>query len=118
MFLILENLDIIIPFGFARTPTNNVAEIIELCNNYDTHFWCDLEIFRFPFEEGALVPKDIDALIKEIRDYDALEQIYGYQFTGLMNEPGKNKHNLGRKETEDLFAGYYEYQKKIRGLNE
>ena len=114
---ILENLDIIIPFGFARSP-NNVAEIIEMCKNYDTHFWCDLEIFRFPFDNGALVPKDIDALIKEIRDYDALEQIYGYQFTGLMNEPGKNKYNLGKKDTEDLFAGYYKYQKKVRDLNE
>lgn len=114
---ILENLDIIIPFGFARSP-NNVAEIIEMCKNYDTHFWCDLEIFKFPFDNGALVPKDIDALIKEIRDYDELEQIYGYQFTGLMNEPGKNKYNLGKKDTEDLFAGYYKYQKKVRDLNE
>jgi len=35
-----------------------------------------------------------------------------------MNEPGKNKYNLGRKDTEDLYKGYYEYQKKVRELDE
>ncbi len=114
---ILENLDILIPFGFAReTNEYNMPQIAEMCKKYNTHFWCDLEVFKFPFTDKGLTPKDIEELSEEIRKYDALEQLYGYQYTGHMNEPGKNTKNLGGKDTEDLYAAYYEYQKKIREI--
>ncbi len=114
---ILENLDILIPFGFAReTFENNLPEIAKMCKRHDTHFWVDLEVFKFPFEDTGLIPKDIDELINEIRDYDALEQVYGYQYTGLMNEEGKNHLHLGGKDTEILYTAYYEYQKKVRNI--
>jgi len=95
-----------------------MPQIAKICEKHGTHFWCDLEVFKFPFTDKGLTPKDMDELECEIRQYDALEQLYGYQYTGHMNEPGKNDKNLGGKDTEDLYAAYYEYQKKVRNLNE
>ena len=113
---ILDHLDILIPFAFARSE-NNIPQITEMCRASGVHFWVDMEIFRFPFVNGALVPKDYEGLLKEIRDYDMLEQIFGYQYTGLLNEPGKNRRNLGGKETETLYEAFYEYQRKRRHLD-
>ena len=116
---ILENVDILIPFGFAReTNEYNMPQIAEMCKEYGTHFWCDLEVFKFPFTDKGLTPKDINELVNEIREYDALEQIYGYQFTGIMNKPEHNKNHLGGKDTEEIYAAYYDYQKKARNLDE
>ena len=114
---IMENLDILIPFAFARSE-NNIPQIAEMCKKWDVHFWVDMEIFKFPFDEGALVPKDFPALLKEIHDYDMLEQVYGYQYTGMLNEPGKNEKHLGGPETEVLYEEFYKYQMKQRGLSE
>ena len=114
---IMQNLDILIPFAFARSE-NNIPQIAEMCKKWDVHFWVDMEIFKFPFEEGALVPKDFPALLKEIHDYDMLEQIYGYQYTGLLNEPGKNDKHLGGPATEELYEEFYKYQMERRGLCE
>lgn len=108
---ILENLDILIPFAFARSE-NNIVQIAEMCRETGTHFWVDMEIFDFPFPQG-LRPKNIDMLIKEIRNYDVLEQIYGYQYTGLLNEPGYRK-NVGMEETEVLYTAYQKYQADLR----
>lgn len=107
---IMKNIDILIPFAFARSE-NNISQIIEMTKKADTHFWVDMEIFKFPFDEG-LRPKEIDDLVKEIRVYDQLEQCYGYQFTGLMNEPGK-RMNLGLEETEVVYEEYQKYYKDI-----
>ena len=76
-----------------------------------------MEIFKFPFDDG-LVPKDFPALLKEIHDYDMLEQVYGYQYTGLLNEPGKNGKHLGRADTEALYKEFYRYQLHRRGLSQ
>jgi len=114
---IMENLDILIPFAFARSE-NNIPQITEMCNKWDVHFWVDMEVFRFPFDNGALVPKDFPALLKEIHDYEMLEQIYGYQYTGMLNEPGKNEKHLGGPETEVLYEEFYKYQRARRGLTD
>ena len=114
---IMENLDILIPFAFARSE-NNIPQITEMCRKWDVHFWVDMEIFKFPFDNGALRPKDFEGLLKEIHDYDMLEQIYGYQYTGMLNEPGKNQKHLGGPETEVLYEEFYKYQMKQRGLSE
>lgn len=113
---ILVNIDIILPFGFARDPENiNIGEIARICKDCGTHFWVDMEMFAWPLDNG-LVPKTCDELIKEIRLYDQLEQIYGYQYTGIMNRPEIEK-NLGRKDTKELYKGYQEYYKRIISLN-
>ena len=108
---ILENLDIMIPFAFARSE-NNIPQIAEMCAETGTHFWVDMEIFAFPFDEG-LRPKDCEALIREIHCYDMLEQVYGYQFTGLLNEPG-HRMGLGGEDTEEVYTAYAQYAKAIR----
>ena len=112
---IMQHLDILIPFAFARSE-NNIPQIAEMCRKWDVHFWVDMEIFQFPFDNGALRPKDFEGLLKEIHDYDMLEQIYGYQYTGMLNEPGKNDKGLGLEETEILYEKFDHYQRKIRGL--
>ncbi len=108
---ILENLDIMIPFAFARSE-NNIPQIAEMCAETGTHFWVDMEIFAFPFDEG-LRPKDCEALIREIHCYDMLEQVYGYQFTGLLNEPG-HRMGLGGEDTEEVYTAYAQYARAIR----
>ena len=107
---ILSSVDILIPFAFARSE-NNISEIAQMCAETGTHFWVDMEIFRYPFDEG-LRPKSFEALLKEIRNYDMLEQIYGYQYTGLLNEPGK-RMGLGMPETEEVYTQYQCYARQI-----
>lgn len=109
---ILENLDIMIPFAFARSE-NNIPQIAEMCAETGTHFWVDMEIFAFPFDEG-LAPKTCENLIKEIHCYDMLEQVYGYQYTGLMNEPG-HRMGLGREDTEQVYTDYQAYYQSVVG---
>ena len=108
---ILENLDILIPFAFARSE-NNIPQIAEMCAGTGTHFWVDMEIFDFPIGEG-LRPKTCEALIREIRCYDMLEQVYGYQYTGLLNEPGV-RMDLGGADTEELYTAYASYVRRVR----
>lgn len=45
-----------------------------------------------------------------MKNYDKLEQIYGYQYTGIMNEPG-HRMNLGLAETEKFYSEYMNYLK-------
>lgn len=109
---VLANVDILIPFAFARDPENmNIDEIAHICKTCGTHFWVDMEMFEYPFDNG-LMPKLYDELIKEIRTYDKLEQIYGYQFTGIMNSP-ENKYNLGGQKSKNLYEEYSKYHKKV-----
>jgi len=111
---ILENLDILIPFAFARYEEKyNVPRIAEMCEKTKTHFWVDMEMFKFPLDDG-LIPKSYDELIKEIRSYDMLEQIYGYQYTGLMNHPDASRR-LGRQDTVELYISYTQYADDILG---
>jgi hypothetical protein len=110
---ILVNIDILIPFAFARDLDNlNIKEIAQICKSCGTHFWVDLEIFEFPLDNG-LVPKTCEELIKEIRIYDDVEQIYGYQYTGIMNSPD-NKFNLGGEKAKQLYKEYINYYKQIK----
>jgi hypothetical protein len=105
---ILENIDILLPFAFARDMENlNINEISDICSKSKTHFWVDMEIFQNPFDNG-LIPKQIDELIGEIRIYDNVEQIYGYEYTGHLNHP-ECPHDLGGKVSKELYSRYQEY---------
>ena len=103
---ILPFIDILIPFAFARDPEHlNVVQMKQICDECGTHMWVDMEMFREPFEDG-LVPKTMEALLREIRQYDALEQCYGYQYTGLMNHPA-SRFSLGGSPQKNCMPGIY-----------
>ncbi|MDD4124815.1 MAG: DUF4434 domain-containing protein [Eubacteriales bacterium] len=105
---ILPNVDILIPFAFARDLEHlNVTEIKRICEECATHMWVDMEVFKNPFPDG-LIPKETDELIKEIRIYDDVEQIYGYQFTGMLNPP-ESPFDLGGEPAKCLYEGYRKY---------
>jgi hypothetical protein len=111
---ILPFVDILIPFGFARMedPTN-LPEIAALCARAGTRFWVDMEMFAWPIE-GGLAPKSGDGLVREIRRYDAVEQIFGYQFTGLMNPPD-GPEGLGGGPARKLYEAYLAYAGSLPG---
>lgn len=110
---ILPFIDILIPFAFARDPEHlNVVQMKQICDECGTHMWVDMEMFREPFEDG-LVPKTMEALLREIRQYDALEQCYGYQYTGLMNHPA-SRFSLGGEPAKELYARYLQYYRARR----
>ncbi len=109
---ILVNIDILIPFAFARDPKNmNINEIAEICKACNTHFWVDMEMFAWPLDNG-LVAKNLDDLIKEIRTYDKVEQIFGYQFTGIMDHTD-DKFNLGGEPAKRLYNEYLKYYERF-----
>ena len=68
-------------------------------------------MFSFPLDNG-LVPKSIDELIDEIRSYDAVEQIFGYQFTGIMNPP-ESEHDLGGRRAKRMYVDYRDYLSRL-----
>lgn len=114
---ILVNIDILIPFAFARDLEHlNIKEIARICSSCDTHFWADMEMFAWPLDNG-LVPKTCDELINEIRIYDDLEQIFGYQYTGIMNSPD-NRFNLGGSNAKQLYKDYVAYYNGFKQLRE
>lgn len=109
---ILPNIDILIPFAFARDLEHlNVLDIKRICEECGTHMWVDMEIFENPFPNG-LIPKGFDELIKEIRIYDDVEQIYGYQFTGMLNPP-ESPFNLGGKKAVELYVDYEKFYNRF-----
>jgi hypothetical protein len=107
---ILRNIDILLPFAFARDMENlNIRQISDICNRSSTHFWVDMEIFQNVLNEG-LIPKSIGELVREIRIYDDVEQIYGYEYTGHLNDPDCPR-DLGGKAAKELYSRYLEYYK-------
>lgn len=114
---VLPHIDILLPFAFARDlEHSNILEIKRICDACDTHLWVDMEVFRFPIEHG-LVPKSGEELITEIRSYDDVEQIFGYQYTGLMSHP-ENEISVGGKAAEDLYVEYGRYYRTVTGIRE
>lgn len=110
----LENIDILLPFAFARDLDNlNIREIQNLCNQANTHFWVDMEIFDYPFDETGLVPKKYTDLLNEIKIYDEVENIFGYQYTGLLNNP-ESQTNLGGDQPKQLFEQYKKYLNNVQ----
>ena len=90
----------------------NVVQMKQICDECGTHMWVDMEMFRGALEDG-LVPKTMEALLREIRQYDALEQCYGYQYTGLMNHPA-SRFSLGGEPAKELYASILQYIREAR----
>ena len=110
---ILEGIDILIPFAFARDLDHlNIAEIADICAQAGTRLWVDMEMFQMPLDKG-LIPKSGAELEREIAIYDDVEQIFGYQFTGLMNAPD-SPHDLGGEAARQLYRDYERYYQQRR----
>lgn len=66
--MLLENLDILCPFGFARMPEGDLtgleaaALLQKWCDEAGTHLWFDLEAFLFN-DDTSLYPRDFEGII-------------------------------------------------------
>lgn len=111
---LLENVDIICPFAFARMPKGDLTGIEavtllqQFCNNAAAHLWLDLEAFLFDDKEKYLVPRPIDEIKKDLLLFDTFEKIICYQYPGVFNDP-KMSVRIGEESTIQLFKDYKEY---------
>lgn len=107
---LLENLDILCPFGFHRMPQDDMtgsqaADLLqEFCDAANTHLWMDMEIFLFE-EDTALYPRPIEGVIKDMEVFPNFEKILCYQYPGLMNSPTA-RIKPGGERTLKLFNDY------------
>ncbi|MDE5635983.1 MAG: DUF4434 domain-containing protein, partial [Muribaculaceae bacterium] len=114
---LLQNLDILCPFGFARMPQNDIsgrqaASLLQrLCNDNGSHLWFDLEVFRFN-PDNSLSPKPVDDIIRELNMFDNFEKVLCYQYPGVFNDPEMSVR-IGEESTIDLYKGYKTYRDKI-----
>lgn len=109
---ILPYIDILLPFAFARDPELwNVEQMKQICESCDTHMWVDMEMFDTDFENG-LRPKTFENLCTEIRQYQVLEQCYGYQYTGILNHP-QSPFDLGGAASKALYRRYKAYYETV-----
>jgi len=114
---LLQNLDILCPFGFARMPEGDLtgkesADLLQsLCDAQGAHLWFDLETFLFN-EDQSLYPRPMDEIIRDLNLFQNFEKILCYQFPGVFNDP-KMSIRVGEKRTLDLFRDYQRYLKKV-----
>eukprot|EP00039_Didymoeca_costata_P007445 m.99963 g.99963 ORF g.99963 m.99963 type:complete len:112 (+) comp13688_c0_seq2:72-407(+) len=107
MFLLSRPVDIIAVFGFARIPGSiSIPDMQDICDKSNTSLWIDMELFSDDMSQG-LVPKDISAVLAEIRNYDYAHQIgAAYEFTGLMDSPSSRLQLGGLVLIKILFFTY------------
>ncbi|MBW1764762.1 MAG: DUF4434 domain-containing protein, partial [Deltaproteobacteria bacterium] len=110
---LLENLDILCPFGFHRPPDDDMigeeaaAILQKLCDDAGTHFWMDLETFLFG-EHGELYPRPVEGLISDLTRFPNFEKILCFQFSGLMNAHWMSR-KPGGEATVKLYRDYKKY---------
>lgn len=115
--LLLEHLDILCPFGFARMPEDDLtgkqaADLLQaLCDNKNAHLWFDLEAFLFN-PDMSLYPRPIEQIVNDLNLLDNFEKILCYQFPGVFNDPSL-PFIVGESRTQDLFNDYQAYRKNI-----
>lgn len=114
---LLEHLDILCPFGFARMPENDLtgkqsARMLQkLCDDAGAHLWFDLEAFLFN-EDGSLYPRPASQIIHDLNLFDNFEKILCYQFPGVFNDPEMSVR-IGEERTIGLFKDYQQYRNRI-----
>lgn len=115
---LLEYLDILCPFGFARMPAGDLtgkeaADMLqEACNKAKSHLWFDLEAFLFN-PDNSLYPRPIEEIIHDLNLFSNFEKILCYQFPGVFNDPDMSIR-VGEERTIDLFNGYMKYLKDLK----
>lgn len=113
---LLENLDILCPFGFARMPEGDLTgkqaadTLQKLCDTAGAHLWFDLEAFLFN-DDGSLRPRDIESITKDLKLLDNFETIICYQYPGVFSDPDA-RIRVGEVKTEELFKDYLDYIEK------
>ena len=118
---LLEHLDILCPFGFARMPEGDLtgkeaADMLQkACNEAKSHLWFDLEVFLFN-PDNSLYPRPVEEIIRDLNLFDNFEKILCYQFPGVFNDP-KMSIRVGEARTIDLFNGYLKYLKELKSKN-
>lgn len=114
---LLQNLDILCPFGFHRMPEDDytgseAAKILQdYCDKAGCHLWMDLEVFLFA-EKNALYPRPVDQVITDLLMFDNFEKICCYSYTGLMNA-GWQSAKPGGERTVKLYNDYLKYLKDL-----
>lgn len=110
---LLENLDILCPFGFARMPEGDLTGyeaamlLQKCCNEAGAHLWFDLEAFLFN-PDNSLYPRPIEQILGDLNLFDNFEKILCYQYPGVFNNP--EEHPLvGDPRSIDLYNSYLEY---------
>lgn len=115
---LLNYLDILCPFGFARMPEGDLtgkqaADMLQkACDDANAHFWFDLEVFLFN-PDNSLYPHPVEEIIRDLNLFDNFEKILCYQFPGVFNDP-KMSIRIGEARTIDLFNGYMKYLKELK----
>ena len=115
---LLEYLDILCPFGFARMPAGDLtgkeaADMLqEACNKAKSHLWFDLEAFLFN-PDNSLYPRPIEEIIHDLNLFSNFEKILCYQFPGVFNDTDMSIR-VGEERTIDLFNGYMKYLKELK----
>ncbi len=98
---LLENLDILCPFGFHRMPLEDItgqeaADLLQtLCDQADSHLWMDMEIFLFE-DDAALYPRPIEQIVDDMQRFPNFEKILCYQYPGLINAHGQVKSRVAK----------------------
>lgn len=118
---LLENLDILCPFGFARMPDGDLtgyeaAQMLQkFCDDAGAHLWFDLEAFLFN-PDMSLYPRPIDQIIGDLTLLDNFEKILCYQFPGVFNSTEHMTRIVGEDRTIELFDSYQKYynEKQMR----
>ncbi|MBO8483081.1 MAG: DUF4434 domain-containing protein [Bacteroidetes bacterium] len=110
---LLEHLDILCPFGFARMPEEDMTgkeaamTLQKLCDQSGAHLWFDLEAFLFN-DDASLYPRDIEGITGDLQMFDNFEKIIFYQYPGVFSDP-KARIRVGEEKTETLFMEYSQY---------
>lgn len=114
---LLQNLDILCPFGFARMPEGDLtgkqaADLLQgLCDRYGAHLWFDLETFLFNADQ-SLYPRPMEEIIRDLTMLDNFEKILCYQFPGVFSDPGASI-KVGEERTIQLFKDYQRYLNEL-----
>lgn len=115
---LLENLDILCPFGFARMPEGDLtgkeaADMLQkLCDEAGAHLWFDLEAFLFN-PDMSLYPRPIDEIVHDLTLLDNFEKVLCYQFPGVFSDP-EMSIRVGEERTVQLYKDYKAYMEKVK----
>lgn len=115
---LLQNLDILCPFGFARMPEGDLSGkeaatvLQQLCDDAGSHLWFDLETFLFNPDQ-SLYPRPIEEIIHDLTLFDNFEKILCYQYPGVFSDPTVSIR-VGEEKTVKLFKDYKIYLEKLK----